>query len=271
MTATNDRQKSNSEQTEASNILQNLPPDAKKWAESLPWNQRRYVLLLCHLICVASPEAQADFLDNYTADGLVSRTIKDRDTQHRVQTYLKIFRIETELSESVLKTYIKQFYLHSAQDSRSLPDQYLESALRLSNSTEERNSVFNYILGFELFKMMFKMSWSQQERLASLQKYPAKFIKEYIKPIQHAHRINKLVVPKNEKVFFDKHDYFVQRPNITENKVTALVMATFTTDTVIDFGFSIIRHLKALGFDYDYIFQSEQESIFTANLESLIE
>lgn len=244
-------------------MLEKLPPAARQWAESLPWNQRRYVLSLCHLICAATPEVQAEFLDYYTADGLVTRMLRDRDTQHRVQAYLQAFHIQTELGESVLKIYVKQFYIHSAQDMRRQPDRYLESALRLSSNTEERNSVFNYILGFELFKMMFKMSWAQHERLASLQKYPARFIQEYIKPIQLAHKLNKIVIPRNEKVFFDKHDYFVHQPNVTDKKVTALVMATFTTDTVIDVGFSIIRHLKSLVFDYEYIFQAEQESIFT--------
>ena len=244
-------------------MLEKLPPAARQWAESLPWNQRRYVLSLCHLICAATPEVQAEFLDYYTADGLVTRMLRDRDTQHRVQAYLQAFHIQTELGESVLKIYVKQFYIHSAQDMRRQPDRYLESALRLSSNTEERNSVFNYILGFELFKMMFKMSWAQHERLAYLQKYPARFIQEYIKPIQLAHKLNKIVIPRNEKVFFDKHDYFVHQPNVTDKKVTALVMATFTTDTVIDVGFSIIRHLKSLVFDYEYIFQAEQESIFT--------
>ncbi|HEY9875289.1 MAG TPA: hypothetical protein V6D12_17795, partial [Candidatus Obscuribacterales bacterium] len=52
-------------------ILEKLPPSAKEWAESLPWQQRSYVLSLCHLMCASSPEMQAEFLDNYTADGLV--------------------------------------------------------------------------------------------------------------------------------------------------------------------------------------------------------
>ena len=262
MTEPNVERKSSSEYMRAENMLEKLPPAARQWAESLPWHQRRYVLSLCHLICAATPEVQAEFLDYYTADGLVARTLRDRDTQHRVQAYLKAFHIQTELSESLLKTYVRQFYIHSAQDMRRQPERYLESALRLCSNTEERNNVFNYILGFELFKMMFKMSWSQHERLASLQKYPSRFIHEYIKPIQLAHKLNKLVVPKNEKVFFDKHGYFIQKPNLTDKKLTELVIATFTTDTVIDFGFSIIRHLKSLVFDYEYIFQAEQESIF---------
>src|SRR6476469_4848791 len=99
-------------------MLEKLPPEAKKWVESLPWSQRSYVLSLCHLMCASTPEMQAEFLDNYTADGLVSRTLEDRDTQQRVNQYLKQFQIKTELSESVFRTYIRQFYIHSSQDVR---------------------------------------------------------------------------------------------------------------------------------------------------------
>lgn len=244
------------------NILEKLPSEAKKWAESLPWDQRRYVLSLCHLMCAASPEVQADFLDDYTADGLVSRILQDRDTKQRVKEYLREFRIETELSEAVLRTYIKQFYIHSAQDARRQPELYLESAMRLVASTEEKNNVFNYILGFELLKMMFQMSWFQHEQLYRLQKNQEDFIHTYIKPIQHAHRINGIVVPKDEGVFFAKRNHFVQQPNIASKKLIELVIATFTTDVVTSFGFSIIRHLQSLSYDYEYIFKPEQDAIF---------
>ncbi|HEY9648887.1 MAG TPA: hypothetical protein V6C88_21080, partial [Chroococcidiopsis sp.] len=151
-------------------ILGRLPSEARQWFESLPWHQRRYILSLCYLMCAAPPEVQAGFLDDYTADGLVSRKLDDRDTEQRVKEYLREFRIETELSEATLRLYIRQFYIHSAQDARRQPDLYLESALRLVFSTEERNNVFNYILGFELLKMLFRMSWHQHERLYRLQR-----------------------------------------------------------------------------------------------------
>ncbi|MEO0490696.1 MAG: cobyrinic acid a,c-diamide synthase, partial [Cyanobacteria bacterium J06659_2] len=112
-------------------VLGALPLQARHWLQSLPWAQRRYVLSLCHLMCATPPEMQAEFLDDYTADGLVSRIIQDRDTQQRVNVYLKQFRINTDLSETVLRSYIRQFYIHSAQDMRQQPDLYLESALKL--------------------------------------------------------------------------------------------------------------------------------------------
>jgi len=251
------------ESNTAKSMLEKLPPPAREWAESLPWEQRRYVLSLCHLLCAASPEVQADFLDDYTADGLVARMLEDRDAQQQLQNYLQRFYINTEINQALLKSYVRQSFIHASQDLRRKPDLYLESALRLVLSNKERNSVFNYILGFELFKMIFQMSWAQHERLTALQKSPGNFVKYIIKPIQKSHRLNGIIVPKHEKVFFEKHDYFVQSPNISEKRLIELVMFTFSNDIVSDFGFSIIRHPHSLMFDYEYIFQSEKEGIFT--------
>jgi hypothetical protein len=129
-------------------------------------------------------------------------------------------------------------------------------------SNEERSNVFNYITGFELLKMMFRMSWLQHERLYRLQRNQEEFITTYIKPIQYAHRINSIIVPKDEGIFFAKRSYFVQEPDISERKLVELVMATFTTDVTSNFGFSIIRHPHSIVFDADYIFTPEQELIF---------
>jgi hypothetical protein len=247
--------------TSMDSVLAQLPMAAKAWVESLSWQHRRYVLSLCHLMCAAPPEVQAEFLDEYTADGLVSKKLEDQETRQRVSQYLKDFQIETDLTEAGLRTYIRQFYLHSAQDMRRQPDLFLQSALRLVFSTEERNNVFNYILGFELLKMMFCMSWSQHEKFYRLQKNQEEFVTSYIKPIQHTHRINGIIVPKDEGVFFAKRDYFVQKPKISPTKLTALVMATFTTETTSNFGFTIIRHPNSLCFNYDYIFEDNESEI----------
>jgi hypothetical protein len=242
-------------------LLLKLPPEAREWAESLPWAERRYVLSLCHLMVGASAEMRARFLDDYTADGLVCKVLEDRDTRQKVNVYLKEFRLTTELNTSSLRQYIRQFYIHSAQDIRIQPDQYLESALRLVMSTEERNHVFYYILGFELIKMMFQMSWYQHERLYRLQRMQDEFIQTYIKPIQHAHRINQIIVPKDEHLFFARRDYFVKQPIISEKQLVELAMATFTTEVTLNFGFSIIRHPHALVFDYPYIFESDPDAM----------
>ncbi|MEB3213646.1 MAG: cobyrinic acid a,c-diamide synthase, partial [Leptolyngbyaceae bacterium] len=175
----------------------------------------------------------------------------------RVIKYLKEFNIDTDLTEAVLRQYIRQFYIHSAQDTRRKPDLYLQSALKLVFSTEERNNVFNYILGFELFRMMFRMSWQQHERLYRLQRNQEEFLNTYIRPIQHTHRINGIIVPRDEGVFFARRDYFIQIPDIPERKLNTLVMATFTTEKASHFGFLIIRHINALHFDYEAIFKDE--------------
>lgn len=243
-------------------ILENLPGPAREWFERLSWKERRYVLSLCYLMCAASPEAQAQFLDDYTADGLVSRKLTDRDTKGRVAEHLRQFHIDTPLTEELVRQYIRQFYIHSAQDTQRQPDLYLESALKLVFSTEEKNNVFNYILGFELLRMMFKMSWFQHERLYLLQRNQEDFIRTYIKPIQHAHRLNHIVVPQDEGVFFAQRQYFIEIPKIAPRRLTELIMATFTTETTSQFGFSVIRHVNSLVFDYDYIFAASPEAIF---------
>ena len=237
-----------SQESQIENVLNKLPPEVKQWAESLPWNQRRYVLSLCHLLCAATPDIQAEFLDEYTANGLIAK--------------LRRFHIPIELSESIVRSYIRQFYIHSAQDVRRKPDLFLESALRIVASTEERSNILNYILGFELIKMLFKMSWLQHERLYRLQKNQEEFIDTYIKPIRHAHRVNQIIVPKDETLFFARRDYFVQKPNLSDKKLVELAIATFTTEVTTNFGFSIVRHAHSLIFNYDDIFVNQQEPIF---------
>lgn len=238
-------------------VLDKLPSEARQWVESLSWQQRRYVLSLCHLMCAAPPEVQAEFLDDYTADGLVAKKLEDQETQQRVKQYLQEFHIATELTESVLRGYIKQFYVHSAQDTRRQPDLYLESALKLVFNSEERSNVLNYVLGFELLKMMFQMSWEQHEKLYRLQRNQEEFIRTYIKPIQLAHQLNGIIVPRDQKVFFAKRHYFVQRPEISPKKLVELVMATFTAETAAMFGFTVIRHPNSIQFDYDQVFEPE--------------
>jgi hypothetical protein len=245
------------------NVLQKLPPEAKSWAESLPWNQRRYVLSLCHLLCAASPTVQAEFLDEYTANGLISRLIENQEIRQKVKVNLDRFRIATELSESRMRSYIRQFYIHSAQDARRKPDLILESALRVMVSTEERNHIFNYILGFEIVRMLFRMSWLQHERLYRLQRNQDEFITLYLKPIQQTHRLNQIIVPRDEKLFFARRDYFIQQPDISEKKLIELAIATFTTEAISSFGFSVIRHPDAISFDYDYIYEIDPEVVFS--------
>ncbi len=110
--------------------------------------------------------------------------------------------------------------------------------------------------------MMFKMSWLQHERLYQLQKNQETFIKSYIKPIQLAHEINGIIVPEGRNNFFARRGFFVKKPLIRARKLVELVMATFTTDIVINLGFLMIRDRNFLKFDYDYIFQPEPEGIF---------
>ena len=247
-------------------IIERLPQEVKEWAASLPWHQRRYVLSFSYILCASSPEKQAEFLDDYIADGLAIKMLQDIDTINRVNKYLRRFRAKTKINEYVLRNYIRLYYIHATQDVNFQSKQYLESAMKLVINAEERNQVFNYILGFELIKIMFTMSWLQHERLARLQTNQEDFINTYIKPIQYAHQANDIIVPKDKGVFFAKRDYYVQIPEISSKKLLELIIETFTSSKVNKCGFVITRHIKALRFDFDYIFQQqEQEGIFPNN------
>jgi hypothetical protein len=244
-------------------MLERLPTEARQWAEKLPWQERRYLLSLCHLLCGAAPDDQASFLDQYTADGLIAKIIQDYDTQAKVQRHLETFHINTTLTSDTLRHYIRQFYIHSAQDSRREPDKFLESALRLVLSPKEKSYVLNYILGFELIKMIFKMSWLQQERFYLMQHNQEEFFLTYVKPVQHAHQLNGIINPKDANFFFAQRNYFIEEPKIPERKLVELVMVTFTTDLVSNLGFAIVRNIRPVPFDYDFIYRPEEEMIFT--------
>ncbi len=215
-------------------------------------------------MCAVSRKTKAKYFKKTRANGLAPKIIVGQVSQEVVIKYFKMFHIEKELTDMTLKKYSQQFHIHINQDLRTHPNSSFETELSLSrNYKEQKNSsILYYILGFEVIKMIFRMSWLQHERLYGLQKNQESFIKTYIRPIQYTHKINGIIVPKDEHVFFAKRNYFVKRPTIRDQKLNQLVMTTFTTDAITTLGFLIVRHLNFLVFDYDYIFSDEPESFF---------
>lgn len=239
-------------------ILSNLPAEAHDWLTDLPWQQRRYVLSLCYMVCATPSGQQAEFLDAYTADGLLSYIVDDTDTRQRVNQHLARFRSTAELDDDTVRRYIRQVYVHSVQDARSRPDLYLETALKLMGSAQEHSSVLSYILGFEILKLMFSMSWEQHERLYHLQPNQDDFTRDYIRPVQDTHKRHGIVKPKDEKNFFARRDYFIRQPKINPQRMVELVIEAFTADKIIELGFAVLRHPNAIHYDYTYIYGPKQ-------------
>lgn len=235
-------------------VLTDLPPEAREWLTSLPWQQRRYVLSLCHLVCATPSAQQAEFLDAYTAEGLLSRIVDDADTRQRVNAHLSRFRSEAAVDDETVRKYIRQVYVHSVQDARHRPDLYLETALMLMGSAREHSSVLSYILGFEILKLLFAMSWEQHERLYHLQPNQDEFTREYIRPVQEAHKRHGIVNPKDRNKFFARREYFVKQPNIHPQRMVGMIIEAFTADKIIELGFSLLRHPNAIHYDHNYIF-----------------
>ena len=240
-------------------ILSSLPEEANQWLTTLPWQQRRYILSLCHLLCAAPAQQQAEFLDAYTAEGLLSHIADDADTRRRVNEHLKHFHCNTELNDDTFRHYIRHVYLHSMQDTDQRPELYLETVLMLIGSARKRSSVLCYILGFEILKLLFAMSWSQHERLSSLQVNKDQFGRTFITPVQQVQKQNGLVVPRGEKEFFARRDYYIQIPDISSEQLGELVMKSFSADKIIEIGFTILRHPNAIHFDYDYVYKEFDE------------
>lgn len=238
---------------------ESIPIELKQWIENSPIKQRKYIFILCYRLCALPKD---EFLNNHLVEYLILRIIEDEINRTLVEKILKEFHIEQDLNDKVLKSYIKQFYIHSTQDLRAKPELYLNAVLKLIQSTEKSNNLFNYILGIEIIKVMFKMSWLEHERLYKLQRHQEHFIKTYIRPIQYTHRINGIIAPKHETLFFAQRNYFVKQPKLKDKKLMELIMITFTTETVIHLGFLISRNLNFFVFDYDYIFNTEPECIF---------
>lgn len=241
-------------------VIEALPPEAQQWLLGLPWVQRRYVLSLCHVMCATPSEEQARFLDEYTADGVISRIIHDQDTQQRIYHHLRRFHIKTKLTEKLLRRYIRQYYLHAAQARQHQDKAYLESAIRLMMDGQEHNRVLTYILGFELLILLFGMSWQQHERFYTLQPNQEDFFHLYIRPVQQAHRLNGVIVPKDEHRFFARRDYFVRVPQLKLSQARALIMASFSPKQISQLGAIVMRHQNALQFDYEHIFQQDSKS-----------
>ncbi|MEM9266356.1 MAG: cobyrinic acid a,c-diamide synthase [Cyanobacteria bacterium P01_F01_bin.13] len=241
-------------------IIEALPPEAQQWLGGLPWVQRRYVLSLCHVMCATSPEGQAKFLDEYTADGVISRIIHDQDTQQRIYFHLSRFHIQTQLTERMLRRYVRQYYIHSAQvRQQQQDDAYLEAAIRLMANDREHNRVLTYILGFEVLILLFGMSWEQHERFYRLQPNQEDVLNLYIRPIQRAHRLNGIIVPKDENNFFARRDYFVRIPKIKPKQAVVLIMASFSPKRISQLGSVVMRHRNALQFDYSHILQQDSD------------
>lgn len=234
-------------------ILSRLPAEANDWLTTLPWEQRRYILSLCHLVCATPSEQQAEFLDAYTAEGLLSQIADDADTRRRVNEHLKRFHCSIELNDDTFRHYIRHVYMHSMSDTDQRPELYLETVLMLIGSTRKRSSVLCYILGFEILKLLFCMSWAQHERLASLQVNQDQFNNTFTVPVQKAQKTEGLVVPRGERDFFARRDYYIQQPTISPERLVELVIRYFSADKIIDIGFMILRHPNAIHFDYNFV------------------
>ncbi len=178
-----------------------------------------------------------------------------------VQFHLSRLQRPTELTETLIKDYIRQFNFHALQDLRREASSFLESALQLFINQDDRNPILCYLLGFEIITMLFEMSWQQHERLYYLQHNQEYFFHHYIKPIQTAHRLNDTIIPRDADIFFAKRTYFIQRPFLRPKQLKAIAIATFPAETILQLGFEVMRHPRSFIFEASAIFDEPEMTL----------
>jgi hypothetical protein len=196
----------------------------------------------------SAPRTIDEFLESFSDTQEAS--LSDRDLKGQVQKHLDRFQLGISLTPASIHQSLRQFYIHIAQHSRTEAPALLKRMGRL----EHRKYLMAYILGFELVKMLFQMSWQEHERLYHLQHNPEEFRNLYICPVQVAHKLNDLIVPRDRNHFFARRCYFVQRPKFRPNQLEMLAMATFTAESVLELGFKVMRHIESFQFDPTAIF-----------------
>jgi hypothetical protein len=209
---------------------------------------------------------QSRLLSDYTTDKTIDRIFNAASLKQRVKFHLSRLQRPTEITPHLIKSYVRQFYLHALQDSRCEASRSLQSALQLFVShdsdaqavVDDRSPLLCYLLGFEIITMLFEMSWQQHERLYYLQHNQEYFFHQYIKPVQTAHRLNDKVVPRDRGMFFARRVYFIQRPSLRPQQLKAIAIATFPAETILKLGFEVIRHPRSFVFDNAAIFDEPE-------------
>lgn len=207
------------------------------------------------------PPQQRDLFTDNNAPQWVDRILNAAHLHHSVQFHLSRLQRPTELTQTLIKDYIRQFHFHALQDSRREASSFLKSALQLFVSQDDRTPILCYLLGFEVITMLFEMSWQQHERLYYLQHNQEYFFHHYIKPIQIAHRLNDKIIPRDADIFFAKRTYFIQRPALRPQQLKAIAIATFSAETILKLGFEVMRHPRSFIFEASAIFDEPEMAI----------
>lgn len=200
---------------------------------------RRYLLNSMTLFACISPEQQHQALNDLIQSELISLAEKSKNYLYdRVMSVLKKFGIEQLLSDRELAECYYQYYLLTGLIPENLTAEYL-------------NNIINFILGVEAIKLIFSMSFIEQQRFFEIQgRYATQVMLfyRYIKPIR-----DKLL---HEQILTRDiaGSYYYTQASLTEDKLLDCIFETFKLETILNLG----ELTKDLAFDKEYIYNSSK-------------
>ncbi|WP_242031821.1 hypothetical protein [Microcoleus sp. FACHB-672] len=198
---------------------------------------RRYLLNSMTLFASISPEQQHQILNDLIQSELMNLAEQSKKYLHQnVKVVLKRMFIEKPLSEKEIAEYYYKYYTITGVIPEEVTNEYL-------------NILVNFILGIEMSKLLFLMSFVEQQRFFELQEnYSAQVVLfyRYIKPIR-----SKLIKEKivNRDII---GNYYYNRPWVNEHELLDYIFDLFDLDKIIYLG----NCAKVFTFEKEYIYKA---------------
>ncbi len=200
---------------------------------------RRYLLNSMTLFASISPEQQHQILNDLIQSELINLAEQSKKYLHeRIAAAFNKFCISQNLGEKDLAEYYYKYYVISGV----IPD---------GITSESLNKLGDFILGLELVKLIFLMSFVEQQRFFELQgnySSQAVLFYRYIRPIR-----SKLIKEKivNRDII---GNYYYSKPWLNESELLDYIFEVFNLETLLYLG----QTAKNLTFEKEYIYKSQE-------------
>ncbi|GAB4352980.1 MAG: hypothetical protein Fur0042_21620 [Cyanophyceae cyanobacterium] len=201
---------------------------------------RRFLLNALTLFAAISPEQQHQAINDLIQSEIFLLAEKSLQfLQRRVKDVLYPFHIAKELEDDDIREYYYRYYMQTGQIPERLTPEYL-------------NVMLKFIVGVELLKTLFRMSFMEQQRFFEIQgKYStqALLFYRYIKPIRR--KLARERVTSRDP----SGTHYYQHPKLDEAELMDYIFDIFDLETIVHLG----EFSEKLSFESDYIYAKETD------------
>ena len=200
---------------------------------------RRFLLNALTLFAAISPEQQHQAINDLIQSEIFLLAEKSiQFLRRRVKEVLAPFKIAKEMGDEDIREYYYRYYMQTGRIPERLTPEYL-------------NLMLKFIVGVEILRTTFQMSFMEQQRFFEIQgKYStqALLFYRYIKPIR-----NKLM---RERVTSRDPSgmHYYQHPNLDHEDLIGYIFDVFDLETIIQLG----EFSENLAFEPDYIYSAQE-------------